>query len=314
MNNRQVNHLTMQLTTAAFCDKNSCGLSTFPAYSDYLTQLSQINTQISSISGLQLISLKGITNNKNQIRKNMITLGADSARKLTSYAKLTNNFTLAGEVNYTETDLRRCSDIQLRDCVQIIYNKAQEILPSLTNYGITEETQGVLLDNIASFIKVMPAPRLGITGRSQTTKQLAELFKVAAILLEKLDAMVEIIRLSEPSFYIGYRSSRRIIATGHSKLAVRGTVSDAQSGESIRGVVVSFVLNGHENELANATGSKAEVVKKTAAKGGFTVKSLAAGIYRVSFKKAGYVEQAVTAAVNDGELTVVNVALAKHEG
>ncbi|MBK6281647.1 MAG: PEGA domain-containing protein [Draconibacterium sp.] len=42
------------------------------------------------------------------------------------------------------------------------------------------------------------------------------------------------------------------------------------------------------------------------------IKSLPAGVYRVSFKKMGYAEQFATVNVNDGELTTVDIALNKN--
>lgn len=50
-------------------------------------------------------------------------------------------------------------------------------------------------------------------------------------------------------------------------------------------------------------------LKKSAAKGRFMVKALPVGTYRVSFKKSGYVEQQVTAYINEGDLAVIDVAL-----
>lgn len=306
MTNDQENHLNTQLTVSGFCDNNSCSLNNFPAYTNSLTNLAEINSLINSVSGQQMLGLSGITNNKNQFRNNLIVLGADTSRKLTAYAILNNNLTLAGEVKYTETDLRRSSDLQLRDYVQIVYNKAQDIIEELTDYGITPATQEDLAINISSFNNVISAPRLGITTKSQATKQLAELFKQADITLEKLDAVVEIIRLTDPVFYNGYRSARKIVYKGNTKLSAKGTVTDAQSGEPVKGVVISFVLDGQTN------GSATELVKKSAAKGGFMVKSLPVGTYHVSFKKSGYVEQQVTAYINEGDLTVLDVALVRN--
>ena len=63
----------------------------------------------------------------------------------------------------------------------------------------------------------------------------------------------------------------------------------------------------------SAAGSEgqAELSKTTAAKGGFNIKSIAAGTNNVSFKKVGYAEQVITVNVNDGEITVVEVKLNK---
>jgi hypothetical protein len=52
-------------------------------------------------------------------------------------------------------------------------------------------------------------------------------------------------------------------------------------------------------------------VKKTAEKGGFNIKSLPAGIYTVTIKKNGFADQITTIAVSDGEMSELNVQLAK---
>jgi hypothetical protein len=57
------------------------------------------------------------------------------------------------------------------------------------------------------------------------------------------------------------------------------------------------------------TTAEPELVKKTAERGGFKVKSLASGTYQVTLKKVGYTDQVVTVNVNDGEMTELNVSL-----
>ena len=306
MTNYQDNHLSTQLTIAGFCSNSSCSLNNFPAYTNSLLQLNEINSLIREVSLQQNTNIGGIANNKKQLKNSLIVKGADTSRKLTAYAKVTHNFTLAAEVKYTETDLKRCSDLLLRDSVQIIFDKAQDILEELADYGIKPETQEDLAINISSFNNVITAPRLGTTTKSQATKKLLELFKEADTTLQNLDAIVEIIRTSDPNFYNGYRSARKIITKGNTKLAAKGTVTDAQSGEPVKGVVISFVIDGQTNRSAP------ELIKKSAAKGGFMVKALPVGTYHVSLKKSGYVEQQVIAYINEGDLTVIDVALVRN--
>lgn len=309
MTNDQESHLNMQLTTAKFCDESGTALSTLPAYSSNLQILFTTNQQIQEISGFQGTGTNGITSNKKQLRQNLNASASDTARKLTSFAKLTDNYTLLGEINYSESDFKNFSDIEARDKAQVTYNKAQEHLPELPVYGINEETQTILQNNINSFSNVMVAPRIGITNKSQATKQLADLFKTATAALEKMDAAVEIVKLTEPVFYNGYKSARKVISKGTGKLAVKGTVTDALSGEPVAGVTISFWPDG--DVLKTAATGEASLVKKTAAKGGFNVSSLPAGTYRVILQKPGYAEQTLTIFVNDGELTEVDAQLAK---
>ena len=310
MTNDQENHLNMQLATAKFCDENETAVSSLPAYSTNLQTLFASNEQIQELAGFQGTGTTGITSNKKQLRLNLIASAADTARKLTSFAKLTENYILLGEINYSESDFKNFSDIEARDKAQVLYGKAQEHLTELPVYGITEETQLILQNNISSFSGVIVAPRIGITNKSQATKQLASLFQTAATALEKMDAAVEIVKLTEPVFYDGYKSVRKVIRKGTGKLAVKGLVTDSQNGEPVKGVTVSFWLDGDLSNVIVAD-EPPLLVKKTADKGGFNIASLPGGTYRTILRKAGYAEQTLTIYVNDGELTVVDVALEK---
>jgi len=313
MTNEQENRLNMQLTTAKFCGDNSSAVNLLPTYSNNLQIVLETNQQIQGIAGFQGTGTSGITSNKKQLRLNLNASSSDTARKLTSFAKLNDNYTLLGEVSFSESDFKNFSDIEARDKAQFLYNKAQEHLPELPAYALNETTQLTLQNNIASFNEVITAPRIGITNKSQATKQLAGLFKTATTALEKMDAAVEIVKLTEPIFYNGYKSARKVISKGNRKLAVKGLVTETGTDKPIKGVTVTFTLDGEPNKLSTATSEgQAELSKTTAAKGGFNIKSMAAGIYRASFKKMGYAEQVVTVNVNDGEITVVEVKLNKN--
>jgi hypothetical protein len=311
MTNGQENHLNMQLTTAAFCTDNLSVVNTLPSFGNNLQILTNANTQIQTSAESQGTGTSGITWNKKQLRLNVNALASDSARKLTSFAILNDNFTLLGEVNYTESDFKRFSDIEARDHAQIVYNKANDNLPLLLDYTINPATQTALQNAIQSFSSVITAPRIGATAKSQATKQLVNLFKTAETALGKMDAAVELLRLTEPNFYNGYKSARKILNKGTGKLAVKGSVSDSKTGEPIKGVTVAFMPNGEPVATVQATNGQIILSKVTADKGGFNIKSIPAGTYHVSFKKAGYAEQIVTVNVNDGELTVVDTVLEK---
>jgi hypothetical protein len=61
------------------------------------------------------------------------------------------------------------------------------------------------------------------------------------------------------------------------------------------------------------SGKAAEaIVKKTAEKGGFNIKSIPAGMYNVTISKNGYKNLVETVAVSDGEQTELNVQLSKN--
>ena len=62
----------------------------------------------------------------------------------------------------------------------------------------------------------------------------------------------------------------------------------------------------------SAKAATESVIKKTAEKGGFNIKSLPLGMYTVTITKVGYADQVATVAVADGELTDLNIQLSKN--
>ena len=152
----------------------------------------------------------------------MITLGADTARKLTSFAKLTNNPILLGNVNLTETDFKRFSDESLKDYAQIIYNAAEPIVSELTNYDITADTQAVLLSAINIYNEVLASPNLAETIKKQATEKLALLFIECEGYVVNMAVAVEIVRLKEPIFYLGFKTAQKITVRGKVKLSLKG--------------------------------------------------------------------------------------------
>ena len=314
MTNEQESRFSMYLATTGFCDANATITANLPNFAANLTSVKTTCIQIQAISEQQRFDKTGITENKNQLKTNLITMASDNARKLMAYAKFTNNQTLLAEINITESDFKRAADTAVKDYAQIIYDRAQPIVATLSIYGITTASQTALLNAITNYNAILGAPRIGITVKSQATKQLVALLKLVDTALLNMDAAVEIIRLSQVNYYNGYKTARKIVSTGIGTLAVKGLVTDAESGEPVKGVTVSFV---QENEMMlskSATMGKIKpvVTKKTADKGGFNVKSMPAGTYQVKIKKEGYQEQLATVYVNDGELSELKLEISKN--
>lgn len=308
MTNLQESRLSMYLAFRDFQTAYTAITNPLPNYTSNSTTFVNTITQIQAIAEQQKMSKKGIADNKNQLRDVLIVLTADNSRKLVAYAKFTNNLTLAKEVQFAESKLKRVADTAVKDYAQIVYDRAQPIVASLAAYGITAATQTAFLTAINNYNASIGRPRAGATEKSQFTKQLATLFKTADTALANMDTAVEIVRLTQPNFYNGYKTARKIVETGNGKLSVKGLVVEASSGAAIKGAKLAFVLDGKAVKAANAQA----VVKKTADKGRFNLKNLPAGLYNVTISKNGYQEQVVTIAVSDGERSELNVQLSKN--
>jgi hypothetical protein len=310
MTSLQEERLSMYLTFKDYQAPHTSITDGLPNYSENSTLFLNTIPQIQSIWEQQKLSKKGVTDSKNQLKETLIVLTADNARKLGAYAKFTNDAKLAQEVKFSESKLRQVADTAVKNYGQIAYNLAQPLVGTLAPYGITDETQAVLAGAITAYNDSIGKPGAERSEGTQITKQLATLFKTADTALENMDAAVEIIRLTEVDFYNGYKSARKVIGTGAGSLSVNGLVTDAQTGSPLRGVTVSFALDGGMAKTATKT-TEPELVKKTAEKGGFKIKSLEAGTYQVTLKKAGYADQVASISVNDGEMTELKISLEK---
>ena len=310
MTSQQEDRLSMYLTFKDYQALHVNITETLPNYSENSTLFLNTIPQIQSIWEQQKLSKKGVTDGKNQLKETLIVITADYARKLGTYAKFTNNAKLAQQVKFSEGKLRQVADTAVKNYGQIVYDLAQPLVGSLTQYGITDETQAALADAITAYNDSIGKPGAERSEGTQSTKQLATLFKTADTALENMDAAVEIVRLTEVNFYNGYKSARKVIETGGGSLSVKGLVTDAQTGSPLKGVTVSFALDGGMAKAATTT-TEPELVKKTAEKGGFNVKSLTSGTYQVTLKKVGYADQVATISVNDGEMTELKISLVK---
>jgi len=311
MNNYQESKLSMYLVIRDYMATNAAILGPLPNFAANQTAFQNAITQIQASGEQQNFDKTGIAAGKGQLKQNLVAHAADTSRKLTAYAKFTDNRTLLGEIRYSESDLKRRADTNLRDVARGIYDRAQAIVASLATYGITAATQTTLLNAINAFTAAIPKPRLGVAEKKQSTSQLAAFFKLADASLDNIDTAVEIVRLTQANFYNGYKAARKLILTGGGSVSIKGVVSDASTGEPLKSATLKFVSNG-TRAMIKASNSGGDVTKKTADKGGFMVKTLAEGSYQLIITKPGYKEQTVTVNVSDGKMSSLNIKLEKE--
>ena len=312
MKSRQESKLSMYLAVKDFLTTNAAVVTPLPNYSGFSTAFLGAITQIQTQGEQQRFDKSGLKANKVQLINTLVMLAADTSRKMQAYARYANNQLLQSETKYTESNLKNATDNELRDIAQGVYDRAQSNLAALAAYGITAATQTALLNTINAYVVAIPKPRIGTAETKQSTQQLANAFAAADAALENIDVIVEIVKLAQPNFYNGYKSVRKLITTGRSILAVKGVVTDAVSGEPLKNAILSFALDGGNGVMAKAAQRTEMLVKKTSNKGGFNIKTLPAGSYSVTCNKPGYAEQTAVLAVSDGELSELNLQLAKN--
>jgi hypothetical protein len=311
MNNKDESWNLMGVATRDYLDLNATITSTLPGFGMLFSQFSDNMIQMQVIREKRETDTTGIADTKRQLRVDLVARALDVSLKTTAYAKMTHNSTLLKEVYYPETKLRMSSGSTLKDRALLIHDKAEANLKDLEPYGITPESLAALKQAIELFNASIPKPRLILTEKKQATDQLANLIKSSKAILEMIDSLVDIVRLSHPMFYAGYWNNRRVIGTGKGSLALKALVTDADTKAGIKGVKVSFACKDQNVKLATAKNDK-PLMKVTAEKGRFRIKTLTAGTYMVTLNKPGYTEKVIPVNVADSETTELVVELERN--
>lgn len=308
MTNIQESKNSMELGLRDFLNKNASIANNLPTFGILFLQYNSNLDQIQVLREQQEIDTSGISDKKDLLRSDLVTKAIDVSRKTETYAKMTNNSILAKEVHYSKTDLDKSSDLKLRDRVLIIHDKADANIADLAEYGVNP---GMLIDlkNVIDLFNAsIPAIRTGKTETKQVTRQLNRLLKANDEILAKFDLLVEVVRLTEPVFYSGYKDHRKVINTGAGSLALIAKATDAITGEVLKGAKFTFIpQNGGENKGDAKTGEP--LVKRTAKKGILHIKNMTEGPYLTVVVKTGYKQKELLVNKAAGDRINLNVQL-----
>jgi hypothetical protein len=235
MNSKQEKKLAVALTLIDFFNKNISIANTIPNFPAVFLILQENVKQIRINKEKQEANITGLSDIKEQLRKDLVINTCDIIRKLKACAVMSGNKVLEKEVSYKEADFSRSKDASIPVKVQVVCSRANEHLKALEVYGVTEKSLADLKMLSENFAAAIPMVRTSITDMKVITAQLDALFVENDSIMEKLDVLVDVVRLSQPTFYSAYRNNRKIVNKGGSTLALMGRVVDAKSGEAIKG-------------------------------------------------------------------------------
>ena len=297
MTNKQESKVKMCISTDEFLVKNQDLTKDLPEFPATFTEFQTTLTKIKLLDEQQRNVLTGIARDKRDIKNSLIGIGAETSGKVYAFAKVSNNKPLMDEVHFSISELGRMTDVSLRSYTEALHKKAELMLESLAKYGITAETQKIFAEALAAYNSSLGKPRVSIAERREGTKAMAALFISIESTIEKLDAIIGIIRYNQVDFYNGYRTVRKLVGSNAGGVALKATANDIKTSKPIKGVSFSFKSNG------------TTIKKKTAEKGSFHIRNMNPGPYEVVVKKEGYKEKVVTVSINDGERSELVVEL-----
>jgi len=302
MTSKQASKLKMYLTVRIFLLSNPAITAKLPNFPEFMAALNAAIALILNTSEQSHYSTKGVTDNKQQLRDTLVTLTIDNSAKMQAYARYLHDTVLLAETKFTRSELRKIPALELVDASKGLYNRIQSNITKVTEYLLTAETQTTFKSAIDDYNESIPQPRQSQLKEKESSLLGTQGFADADDALSNIDTLVEIVRLTEPTFYAGYKNARKIVEQGNGSLQVQGTIVEAETQKPIPVATVTFRLNGQNPVILE---------KETANKGGFMIKSMPEGIYDVTVTKVGFKTQTVTVTVRWDELCNVDIELEK---
>lgn len=307
---REIAFLQSMNKTVDLCTRKSDDFKDLPSFTNDVLRLKTVAADISKENQVLEVSTQGFTNAKNASKEILLKDLNPPLKRIQAYASVSKNQVLQQAVKLTDTKLSKIHESMLSSTCRSIFELCQANLAELQVYGLTPAMLTALENSIVDFeAKLIGTPKY--KGEQKAAKQNIDRFFAEAsdLLKNKLDVLAEIIKDTYPETYVEYKSSRKLVITAGRSLALKGRITEAGTGKPMAGVTVTIVKNGNGEMKAAAGADLSKTVKRTAAQGGFQLKSLPAGAYTITASKAGYADQSVIVYINDGETGTGNLEL-----
>lgn len=270
-------------------------ISKMPQMDEAILNLQNNITEIQQISEKQIQNNNGIKASKDITKTEIVNAIFVLAGQVRSFAVNTNNIVLLDEVYYTISALRAMTDANLIINASIIIKKAHQNSTNLADYGVTPTSLSEIEALLDQFSQKLAQPRNAIASKTEKTQLIKKAFgKTDLLLNQKMDALVIILKFSEPQFYNIYHNNRQITKPAYTTLAISVTVTD---------------IDNQPLQKVKATIEEYTKIYKTTANGRFHVKSLPEGMHKITFQLPNYKTQTLNVPVIKGTRNNLKVTL-----
>jgi hypothetical protein len=249
MDNKSANRVNMIRATKTLCENNTAATAGIAAFAGELLKVKNNLVLINSLDLIIIGTSKGVTLDTNQLRKTMTDFGLVCANATYAYASSVNNNTLKALVDFPEYKLNGQKKDEVDDTCEGIYNAINANQLAVTPFGATAADATSLQTAIGLYRTAMQNPRQAIITKSNAVLQLEQTIRntIDNLLKDKMDRMVNTLKVSNFNFWDLYYKAREIIDIGSTTGKLRGTIID-NNGNPITGAVVSVHITGQPAE------------------------------------------------------------------
>lgn len=219
MNDRQNANLNMYQSVLNVLDSNKSKYDKIPVFNSAAVELREkIAAIMETEQERSEIKVPASTSEKQEIKESMVQLALIVARITHVYAFDTGNQALQYQTNATKSLFYNLHDHDELRQARTIASKARENLEALTDYGMDEAMITSLEEAADRFETVIVKPRSSINEHKGQTEILKQLFAdTNSLLIDRMDKMMSLFKLSDPDFYNAYFYARNVINTAYRK-------------------------------------------------------------------------------------------------
>jgi Carboxypeptidase regulatory-like domain len=280
MNKRQEDKLSMYEAVLAFNQQNNKVSEPILALQNAYTALNAVVAAIHSTVQLKASPITGHAIGKADKKNQLSSFGNDVAGIIFAWAANVEDKVTMEKAKTSYTKLHVLRDEQLADTCRNYYQMAADNQTVLAEYGLTIGVLNAFKQAIDSYQSVAPAPRNATVERKTTNSKLVTLFNEAdGILKNKIDKLCRPLGKTNADYYDKYTANRRIVSSGSNSTALRITVKDAATGQTVTGAGILI----EELKFEAATDKEGQA----------TAKPVPLGTYTAIVKKEGYQPQTI---------------------
>ena len=301
MTTLQVQKLRMYIALRILLRANPAIFVKLPNANELLTALDNVIAEIQANDLLKKKTANEIKEIINALRANLTRDILSTSRKIQAYADYKKDKALLKDTKYTDSSLLGLSDVELVQVAKSLCDIVNQYMNELQPYELNQQTQQTLMNDATQY--ETSSPQLDAKNREQTalTAKIAENYKTADGIVASLDKQVEIVRDTEPAFYKEYKTTRKV-EVSKDVVQLIAKILDTQTDAGIPNATVTFTQT-------DATADP--IVKQSAEKGGFQIKTITPGIYTVAVVKLGYLTQTLSITLPGDEPYSLNVKMVK---
>lgn len=213
MNSKQSCRLNMCVAVLAVLqsDKYKEMWSSKVALSRAVGELKEVVDRISECAQCQAAK-DGAAAEKAQALQELSDTAYEIAAAVKSCASATGNRYLAGQVDFSRSEISKGRDSSVLARCRAIQAAASGVIDSLGDYEVTPARLTALKKKIDAFDAAQSRPRQAKASSSAATKELSRYFKqVTEVLVDRLDGLMVPFKSTEPVFFNEYKAARVVV-------------------------------------------------------------------------------------------------------